>query len=319
MALAFQPGAQPFVPTTTATFRNIQPTVFANPTQPFNPLFTMSPMVPPAELSRDPSAVPPLLFDQRFGYYWAPPGSLLVFPPGVRHGLIALSIVASLSLLLGGGLLCYLTYRSIILRRSPGKVHRNQYIILIYNLLVADTLQAIGFLISINWLQMNAIIAPTVACFAQGFLIQLGDVSSAVFVLLIAIFTFSTIVKEVKVPYTIFLGIITAGWTLAIFLSVLGPAIHGRETFMAAGAWVSLRFFFSFLLVLLFLLFSCLVHVLCAFLFFSFCVVHFSFHFRRFFFGARVFPSWGRGRWDSHDPSFSLSLVSCPLSVLLLF
>ena len=260
MALAFQPGAQPFVPTTTATFRNIQPTVFANPTQPFNPLFTMSPMVPPAELSRDPSAVPPLLFDQRFGYYWAPPGSLLVFPPGVRHGLIALSIVASLSLLLGGGLLCYLTYRSIILRRSPGKVHRNQYIILIYNLLVADTLQAIGFLISINWLQMNAIIAPTVACFAQGFLIQLGDVSSAVFVLLIAIFTFSTIVKEVKVPYTIFLGIITAGWTLAIFLSVLGPAIHGRETFMAAGAWVSLRFFFSFRSF-----FFCFFHVWCMF------------------------------------------------------
>ena len=79
-----------------------------------------------------------------------------MFPPGVRHGLIAVSVMAALSLILGGGLLCFLTYRSFMLRRSADNLHRNQSIILIYNLLVADTLQAIGFFISANWLRLDA-------------------------------------------------------------------------------------------------------------------------------------------------------------------
>jgi hypothetical protein len=115
----------------------------------------------------------------------------------------------------------------------------NQYVILIYNLLLADLQQAIAFVMSFHWLRINKILAPTAPCFIQAWFLQIGDVSSGFFVLAIAIHTWLGVVKGYKVPYKWFIVSILGLWAFAVVLTVLGPAMHRDHYFGRAGGWVS--------------------------------------------------------------------------------
>ena len=113
----------------------------------------------------------------------------------------------------------------------------NQYVLLFLNLVLADLCQATAFLVSFFWISKDAILAPTSACQAQGFLLHLGDVASAFFVLAIALHTYYTAVMSRRVPYRIFSGMIIMVWLVVIFLTVVGLAIHQDTYFVRAGAW----------------------------------------------------------------------------------
>jgi hypothetical protein len=140
-------------------------------------------------------------------------------------------------------LLGFITQRMISWRKHYRQyVGYNQYIILIYNLLLADLQQSVAFSISFHWLKIDKIIAPTGACFIQGWFLQIGDVASGLFVLAIAIHTWLGVVRGYKMPYMWFVMAILAIWFFALFLTILGPALYHERYFARAAGWVSSTF-----------------------------------------------------------------------------
>lgn len=110
------------------------------------------------------------LLEKRYLPY---PDSLDPLPPVYREGLIPVCIFAMMSLLSVTALLAFITYRLVSWRQHYRyNVGHNQFVILIYNLLLADLQQAIAFVMSFHWLRINKILAPTVPCFMQAWFLQ---------------------------------------------------------------------------------------------------------------------------------------------------
>jgi hypothetical protein len=160
--------------------------------------------------------------------------------PVYRLGLIPVVVFAMMSLISVTVLLLFITHRLVLWRRFYKEyVGYNQYIILIYNLLLADLQQAIAFAMSFHWLRIDSIKAPTVPCFIQGWFLNLGDVSSGFFVLAIAIHTWLGVVHGYKMTYPWFITSILFIWLVALVLTILGPAMYHGQFFARAGGWVS--------------------------------------------------------------------------------
>lgn len=171
---------------------------------------------------------------------FAYPNSMDPMRPIYKTGLIPVALFAMMSLISVFMLLAFITYRLISWRKHYKEyVGYNQYVILIYNLLLADFQQSIAFTITFHWLRLEKIVAPTVPCFIQGWFLHIGDVSSGFFVLAIAIHTWLGVVKGYRMPYRWFVTSICAIWAAALFLTILGPAMHGNRFFARAGGWVS--------------------------------------------------------------------------------
>lgn len=88
-----------------------------------------------------------------------------------------------------------------------------------------------------HWFRLDQILAPSAACFAQGWLLHSGDVASGLFVLAIAVHTYYTAVYGRRVGYKTFAGIIIGIWIFVYFLTSIGVGLHGKRYFTAAGAW----------------------------------------------------------------------------------
>lgn len=175
--------------------------------------------------------------DERYFQY---PDSLDPLTPVLRKGLISVAIAAVLSLVSVSALLVFITHRLISWRKHYKQyVGYNQYVILIYNLLIADFQQALAFSISLHWLRLDKIVAPTAACFIQAWFLHIGDIASGFFVLAIAIHTWMGVVKGFKLRYSTFVACIVTIWLLALLLTVIGPALHKDRFFTRAGGWVS--------------------------------------------------------------------------------
>lgn len=172
--------------------------------------------------------------------YFSEPNSLDPLPSVYREGLIPVTIFAMMSLISVTALLIFITHRLISWRKHYREyVGYNQYVILIYNLLLADLQQAIAFVMSFHWLRTNKLLARTAPCFLQAWFLQIGDVSSGFFVLAIAIHTWLGVVKGYKVPYKWFIVSILGLWAFALLLTILGPAMYQDRFFGRAGGWVS--------------------------------------------------------------------------------
>ncbi|KAF9735242.1 hypothetical protein PMIN06_000673 [Paraphaeosphaeria minitans] len=170
--------------------------------------------------------------------YFAYPNSLDPMTPTFHKGLIPLVIFAMASLVSVFALLCFVTWRLIGWRKSYREyVGGNQYILLIFNLLIADLQQSIAFVITFHWLRIGKILAPTAPCFIQAWFLHIGDISSGFFVLAIAIHTWLGVVKGYRMRYGWLIVLIVGLWCLAVLLTVLGPALHGNRFFTRAGGW----------------------------------------------------------------------------------
>jgi len=173
--------------------------------------------------------------------YSPSPSTIDPLTPVFRMGLIPVTICAMLSMVSVTLLLCFITNRLISWRKHYKEyVGYNQYLILIYNLLIADLQQSLAFAMSFHWLRLEKIIAPTAPCFIQAWFLNLGDVASGFFVLAIAIHTWLGVVQGYKMPYKWFVISILMTWGFALFLTILGPAMHGDRFFARAGGWVSI-------------------------------------------------------------------------------
>ena len=171
--------------------------------------------------------------------YFAYPNSLDPITRTIQIGLIPITLCAMLSLISVSALLIFITHRLISWRKHYKEyVGYNQYVILIYNLLLADLQQSVAFAISFNWLRIGKILAPTAPCFIQAWFLNLGDVASGFFVLAIAVHTWLGVVRGYKMTYGWFVVLILCIWLFALVLTVLGPAMHGNRFFARAGGWV---------------------------------------------------------------------------------
>ncbi|KAK9768973.1 putative G protein-coupled glucose receptor regulating Gpa2-domain-containing protein [Seiridium cardinale] len=170
--------------------------------------------------------------------YYESPNSLLNMDSATYGGLLAIGCLATLSVLFTSVLLSFISWRMIAWKSHyTSFIGRNQPIVLIYQLILADFLQSLGFLLSFHWASNREIIGPNGECFAQGWLIQLGDVASAFFVLAIAVHTTYQVMFSRSVSYRLFVYAILGVWTFAVLLTSLAPIIGGRYIFLRAGMW----------------------------------------------------------------------------------
>lgn len=166
--------------------------------------------------------------------------SLDPLPQDIRHGMIAMGIIGLFSSVSTISLFVFITYRMIAWRRFyDHPIASNQIFVLIYNLLLADFQQALSFLLAFHWVAQNRLVGPTSACFAQGWLIQIGDVSSGLWVLSIGVHTFVNLVLQRSIPMKMFIAWVISLWAFCLILTAVGPITHKEDFFVPAGAWVS--------------------------------------------------------------------------------
>jgi hypothetical protein len=124
-------------------------------------------------------------------------------------------------------------------RRSP-----NQFLMLVYNLFLADTLQATAFFINAVWVAQDGIFVGTPACFLQGWLVSTGDLSSSCFIFAIAIHTYLSVVRNYKPPQWALYLTILGLWAFVFGMTIIGIAVTQNGAgaggyYVRASAWVS--------------------------------------------------------------------------------
>ena len=159
----------------------------------------------------------------------------------LHRGLIAVSFFGLLSFTLSVALFFRLAWRLISSSRkadSGGASSRtNQFVILLFNLVFADIQQSIAFLLNIHWLSQNAITVGTSTCWAQGWFVSTGDLSSGLFTLAIALHAFLDIVCDFRLGPKTFWAAIMGLWTFNYMLAIIGMGMHPHDLYERAGAW----------------------------------------------------------------------------------
>lgn len=164
------------------------------------------------------------------GDYFPAPYSMNPLTHEFRMGLIPLGLVALLSSGTTLTLICFICWRLVTWKLHYNTfLGYNQYVLLVLNLLTADLQQASAYLFSWHWIRFNRLLAPSAPCFAQGWLLHSGDVSSGFFVLAIAVHTYITAVHGKRIHHRLFTAMIVSIWAFAYALTGIGAALHGYD------------------------------------------------------------------------------------------
>ncbi|GAD96933.1 conserved hypothetical protein [Paecilomyces variotii No. 5] len=160
-------------------------------------------------------------------------------PEVQRKGLIAITVLATVSVIATLSLLLFISYRFIFWKKSYTRyIGYNQYVVLIYNLVLADLQQSLAFLICAHWVAHNRIDSPSAACFLQGLWLQIGDPSSGLFVLAIAAHTFMMVTLGRKLSHRTFVLCVVGLWVFVAMLVIIPIGSHGGiDVFTPSGAW----------------------------------------------------------------------------------
>ncbi|KAJ5677224.1 uncharacterized protein N7477_002857 [Penicillium maclennaniae] len=148
-------------------------------------------------------------------------------PRAQRQGLIAVSAFSPL-----------ITYRLLFWRGNYQRyIGYNQYIVLIYNLILADFQQSLAFLICLKWIATDKISSGTAGCFLQGLWLQIGDPGSGLFVLAIAFHTFLLVVWGKKLSHRTFCWFVIGVWAFIALMVIIPLGMYGADVFIPSGAW----------------------------------------------------------------------------------
>lgn len=158
-----------------------------------------------------------------------------------RSGFIAMGIIALISWVMSFGLLSFLTFRFVFWQRYYKRpLAENQYVVLIYNLLLVDLQQATAFLICLHWVTKGSVNFPSAACVLQGWWIQIGDPGSGLFVLAIAVHTADVVIRGRQLEFKHFVMCVCGLWAFIILLGLIPVGMFTSDTFVISEAgWVS--------------------------------------------------------------------------------
>ncbi|KAL2838580.1 G protein-coupled glucose receptor regulating Gpa2-domain-containing protein [Aspergillus pseudodeflectus] len=166
-----------------------------------------------------------------------------VLTPSTKAGFIAMGICGLLSFTSTLGLLLFLMHRFINWKRYYKRpLLHNQYVVLIFNLLLADIQQATAFLLCLHWVNKGAVSYPSAACVLQGWWIQVADPGSGLFVIAIAMHTGAVVLRGRQLPYKAFVFCVVSLWAFIIALGIIPVALYRSETFVISEAgwcWIS--------------------------------------------------------------------------------
>lgn len=111
-------------------------------------------------------------------------------------------------------------------------------ITLIINLLLSDIVQAIGFIISYRWAANGDFEPDSALCSAQGAFVQMGDLVTALFVIMIALHTLKHFITPTnpRLPDKLFKGIIAAVWIVALGTAII-PRLLEKHFYEPVGVW----------------------------------------------------------------------------------
>ncbi|KAK0497039.1 hypothetical protein EDD18DRAFT_1352893 [Armillaria luteobubalina] len=158
------------------------------------------------------------------------------FSPGVRAGIIIVTVCASLSATAVFSLLAFIAYSVTTINKGATRTWRVSTHIHYYfvNLLVCDLVQAIGGVMNAKWA------ADAVSRDGRGHYVlpKLGDVGVALSTLAIALHTFLVLVCRFYSRPRSALVVIAAMWIFMALIVGISEAIHGDEDYYGStGYW----------------------------------------------------------------------------------
>lgn len=166
-------------------------------------------------------------------------GTLDPLPAVLQHGLLAVSTLGLASFLSSSALFLYLSFKLLKwYLRGDLENGCNQFLLLIYNLVLADMQQAVAFLLALAWLGQDRIDVESTTCFVEGWFVSVGDLASGVWIFAIALHTFYAVVKGRRLPTTGFVSTIAGLWMFVYAMAIIGVALHPHNFYVRAGAWV---------------------------------------------------------------------------------
>jgi hypothetical protein len=158
--------------------------------------------------------------------------------PILHRGLYAVTFFGFLSFTTSLALFLHLGWRLLTwTRKTSESVRINQFIILLFNLVLADIQQSVAFLLNVRWVGENAIIVGTSTCWAQGWFVSTGDLGSGIFTLAIAVHAFMDIVFNYRLGQRMFAVAVVALWAFNYICAIIGMGMHPTDFYARAGAW----------------------------------------------------------------------------------
>lgn len=120
----------------------------------------------------------------------------------------------------------------------------NPFLILIYNLLVADAISALEFMLNLVWVSSDGIFVPSSTCELQGLAAGVGAVAPSTFLAVIALHTYLVIVWGYKIRQNSLRWCIGFAWSFVILMPLLGLGIsrNGEGNggwYIRGDTWVS--------------------------------------------------------------------------------
>ncbi|KAF9735542.1 hypothetical protein PMIN06_000529 [Paraphaeosphaeria minitans] len=156
-------------------------------------------------------------------------------PSHITPWLRAVVALSFLSFFSAVTLLSLLIYRLILWQRKAKRT--NQFVILIFNLLIADIQQSLAFLLNIEWLRVDSVVVGTPICYTQGWLISTGDLSSGVWCFSIGLHTFASVVFDYRLSKKAFFTCIFGLWAFIYGISLVGVGMYGKSLYVRSGVW----------------------------------------------------------------------------------
>ncbi|KAK6854839.1 hypothetical protein PG995_009027 [Apiospora arundinis] len=115
------------------------------------------------------------------------------------------------------------------------EVATNPFLLLIYNLLLSDMIQATSFLLSASWLRYDATYSGSVTCWMQGWLAMTGKLFASACLVFASGFTYLTVVRGYSASPRALLASIGAVWLFTHVLVGTGIAISTTGGEVVAG------------------------------------------------------------------------------------
>ncbi|KAL8341826.1 hypothetical protein RB601_005332 [Gaeumannomyces tritici] len=118
----------------------------------------------------------------------------------------------------------------------------NQFVVLLYNLLLADMHQSMAFLLNAVWLLQDRIDVGTPTCWAQGWFVSTGDLAASLFITAIAVHTYVVAIRGWKPSQRVIILTCVSLWVFDYLMVPIGIAAtrngaSGGGFYVRAAGW----------------------------------------------------------------------------------